>query len=94
MILNNIWLTLIISLPTSNPSARMRIWRALKSAGCGVLRDGVYLLPESQAAALWFEQQAAEIVAAGGTWDQSINEASVRRPGLRPRSACRCLPAG
>ena len=66
MILNNIWLTLIISLPTSNPSARMRIWRALKSAGCGVLRDGVYLLPESQAAALWFEQQAAEIVAAGG----------------------------
>ena len=23
----------------------MRVWRALKSTGCGVLRDGVYVLP-------------------------------------------------
>ncbi len=66
MIKNNTWLTLISSLPTSNPSARMRIWRALKSAGCGVLRDGVYLLPESDTTTLWLEQQAAEVVAAGG----------------------------
>ena len=66
MIKGNAWLTLIISLPTSNPSARMRVWRALKSAGCGVLRDGVYLLPNSEAAAHRFEQQAAEVVAAGG----------------------------
>ena len=61
------WLSLIISLPTSNATARMRIWRALKSAGCGVLRDGVYLLPDSEAAALSLEQQATEIIDAGGT---------------------------
>jgi hypothetical protein len=61
------WLSLIISLPTSNATARMRIWRALKSLGCGVLRDGVYLLPESESAALSLEQQATEIIDAGGT---------------------------
>ena len=60
------WLSLIISLPTSNATARMRIWRALKSMGCGVLRDGVYLLPDSEEAALGLEQQAAEIIDAGG----------------------------
>lgn len=60
------WLSLIISLPTSNATARMRIWRALKSMGCGVLRDGVYLLPDSEKTALGLEQQAAEIVDAGG----------------------------
>ncbi len=61
------WLTLIISLPTSNATARMRIWRALKSAGCGVLRDGVYLLPNNEVAALNLEQQATEVNEAGGT---------------------------
>jgi len=61
------WLALIISLPSTNATARMRIWRALKSNGCGVLRDGVYLLPESDAAVLILEQQAIEVTQAGGT---------------------------
>lgn len=39
------WLTLILSMPTENATARMRAWRALKSSGAAVLRDGVYLLP-------------------------------------------------
>lgn len=42
---NTQWLLLIISLPTGSATARMRIWRALKSLGCGSLRDGAYLLP-------------------------------------------------
>jgi len=37
--------TLVLSLPTRNSTLRMRLWRALKDSGCGVLRDGVYLLP-------------------------------------------------
>jgi hypothetical protein len=37
--------TLVLSLPTRNSTLRMRLWRALKEAGCGVLRDGVYVLP-------------------------------------------------
>ena len=43
------WLLLILSLPTQNAAARMRIWRATKALGCGVLRDGVYALPLSPA---------------------------------------------
>ena len=39
------WLLLVISLPTSGGTARMRIWRALKTLGCVALRDGAYLLP-------------------------------------------------
>ncbi|MDR8746252.1 hypothetical protein C6Q22_00145 [Burkholderia multivorans] len=39
------WLLLIVSLPTSGATARMRIWRALKAIGCAALRDGAYLLP-------------------------------------------------
>ena len=44
------WLLLVISLPTSSATGRMRIWRALKSLGCVALRDGAYLLPPVRAA--------------------------------------------
>jgi hypothetical protein len=40
-----VFLALLTSLPTGNSTIRMRLWRALKSTGCGVLRDGVYVLP-------------------------------------------------
>lgn len=43
----NTWLALIIALPTANATERMRAWRALKSSGAAVLRDGVYLLPDN-----------------------------------------------
>jgi hypothetical protein len=39
------WALLIVTLPTSGATARMRIWRAVKSLGCAALRDGAYLLP-------------------------------------------------
>ena len=39
------WALLIVTLPTSGATARMRIWRAIKTLGCAALRDGVYLLP-------------------------------------------------
>lgn len=55
---------LVLSLPTRNSTLRMRVWRALKEHGCGVLRDGVYLLPESHADAL--EGIEADIRARGG----------------------------
>jgi hypothetical protein len=64
--LANRWLLLIMSLPTPQASARMRIWRALKAAGCAVLRDGVYLLPESEACRTCLEAQAADIRSEGG----------------------------
>lgn len=63
------WLLLIISLPTNSATARMRIWRALKSLGCGSLRDGAYLLPHSL-----LQQQALKALSddtvreGGSTW--------------------------
>ncbi|MCD6042762.1 MAG: chromate resistance protein b, partial [Burkholderiales bacterium] len=40
---------LVLSLPARNSTLRMRLWRALKQTGCGILRDGVYLLPSGGA---------------------------------------------
>jgi hypothetical protein len=60
------WLLLITNLPGRNPTLRMRIWRALKAAGAGLLRDGVYVLPNSAAARRVFEEQGGEIKAGSG----------------------------
>ena len=60
------WLLLITNLPGRNPTLRMRLWRALKVTGAGPLRDGVYVLPISEASRRAFEEQAAEIKGAGG----------------------------
>jgi hypothetical protein len=61
------WLLLITNLPGQNSALRMRSWRALKARGAGLMRDGVYVLPSSDDARATFEQQAAEISAAGGS---------------------------
>lgn len=39
------WLLLVVSLPTSAATPRMRLWRGIKSLGGAALRDGAYLLP-------------------------------------------------
>jgi hypothetical protein len=41
------WCLLVLSLPTESATARMRIWRSLKTQGCAALRDGAYLLPDT-----------------------------------------------
>jgi hypothetical protein len=61
------WLLLITNLPGRNPTLRMRLWRALKATGAAPLRDGVYVLPISEASRRAFEEQAIEITGAGGT---------------------------
>jgi hypothetical protein len=61
------WLLLINSVSGENKTARMRIWRALKASGAGTPRDGVYVLPNSEAARTVFREQAAEVVDAGGS---------------------------
>ena len=68
MIVNRLaWLLLITNLPGQNQTLRMRIWRALKAAGAGLLRDGVYVLPESSASRKTFAEQAIEIRSGAGT---------------------------
>jgi len=60
------FIALLTSLPTGNSTLRMRVWRALKGSGCGVLRDGVYLLPVEAPGAAALAEAEAEIKAAGG----------------------------
>jgi len=60
------WLLLITNLPGHNPTLRMRIWRTMKSAGAGLLRDGAYLLPNANGSLEALEEQASEIRSAGG----------------------------
>ncbi|WP_411726771.1 chromate resistance protein ChrB domain-containing protein [Methyloglobulus sp.] len=60
------WLILIVSLPTQNSAGRMRVWRALKALGCGILRDGVYLLPHRPEFLKTLQFQAEDVIAGGG----------------------------
>ena len=86
------WLLLVSNLPGHNPTLRMRIWRAMKAAGAGLLRDGTYLLPGSDQAREAFAEQAAEIKAAGGlahllSFDAESPEQNAEFVALFDRSA-------
>ena len=59
------WSILIVTLPSQPNAVRLRIWRALKTLGCAALRDGAYLLPQDQSAAL--DAIAAEVREHGGS---------------------------
>ena len=61
------WLELVISLPTENATERMRVWRALKTTGAVVLRDGVYVIPDRPDLEEVFTRLASEIDEAGGS---------------------------
>jgi len=61
------WLILVMRLSGRAGTPRMRIWRALRSLGVAVLRDGVYLLPASPSRREALEQQASEIRVLGGS---------------------------
>jgi hypothetical protein len=61
------WLLLVISLPTSSATGRMRIWRALKSLGCVALRDGAYLLPAGPGRAGALRELGDECLREGGS---------------------------
>src|SRR4051812_46793743 len=56
---------LVLSLPTRNSTLRMRLWRALKETGCGILRDGVYALPQGTDASALAKVES-DIRASGG----------------------------
>jgi hypothetical protein len=64
---NQQWLLLVTNLPGQNQTLRMRVWRALKAAGAGLLRDGVYVLPQTPSSRQVFEEQAREIRAVAGS---------------------------
>jgi hypothetical protein len=43
------WLLTIAQLPIEDPASRMRVLRTLESLGAAVMREGVYLLPDTPA---------------------------------------------
>ena len=57
---------LVLSMPARNSTVRMRVWRALKETGCGVLRDGVYVLPAGSAGGSVLAEMESEIRSANG----------------------------
>jgi hypothetical protein len=59
------WSLLLASLPADSNALRLRTWRSLKALGCAALRDGAYLLPSMQAAAL--QRVADEVRQHGGS---------------------------
>jgi len=61
------WLLLVVTLPTSSATARMRIWRTLKALGCGALRDGVYLLPDTDMLRAQLAGLGDDTIREGGT---------------------------
>jgi hypothetical protein len=65
--MNCSWLILVVSLPTRNSAGRMRVWRTLKALGCGVLRDGVYLLPYRPEFRQTLQLQAEDVISGGGS---------------------------
>lgn len=60
------WHLLIASLPTTGATARMRLWRAIKTLGCAPLRDGAYLLPDRPGHAGTLAELAEQTNAGGG----------------------------
>lgn len=60
------FLALFVSLPTKASTGRMRVWRSVKALGCATLRDGVYLLPDSDDSAASLDEVAAQAAEAGG----------------------------
>jgi hypothetical protein len=71
------WLLLVVSLPTPNATARMRIWRGLKALGCRALRDGAYLLPTGADREQLLQELGEECIREGGSaWLMSVHARS------------------
>jgi len=71
------WLLLVVSLPTSGATARMRIWRGLKSLGCAALRDGAYLLPAGDEREKALQALADDCLREGGSaWLMAVQPRS------------------
>jgi hypothetical protein len=77
------WLTLVLNLPVDDPAGRMKILRTLETLGAGVLRDGVYVLPESRDARRGFDRLVQGVERIGGRADlltaETVDAAQTKR---------------
>lgn len=68
------WLMLVHQLPARPSNLRVRVWRRLQQVGAVVLRNSLYVLPNTEESREDFNWVREEIVASGG--EVSILEAS------------------
>src|SRR2546425_5542258 len=61
------WLVTVAQLPTEDPAGRMRVLRTLESVGAAVLREGVYVLPDTAANRQSLDALADYIARAAGS---------------------------
>jgi hypothetical protein len=61
------WLLTIAQLPTEDPASRMRVLRTLESLGAAVMREGVFLLPDTPGNRQSLETLSDYIVKISGT---------------------------
>lgn len=76
------WFLLVVSLPTTSATARMRVWRGLKALGCVALRDGAYLIPASPDNEQALQQLGDECRREGGSaWLMDVQPRSAEDAG-------------
>lgn len=80
------WLLLILTLPGRQPALRMRVWRRLQAAGVGVLRDGVYVLPQRPELAELLQGLSREVREGRGTARVLTVQDGSEFPGLFDRA--------
>lgn len=74
------WLLLVVSLPTSASTARMRFWRGVKALGATALRDGAYLLPNLPGLREALQALATDAASEDGkVWMLSVQAADEQR---------------
>ncbi len=60
------WILLLPSVPTSDPSARVKVWRQLQGVGAVALKNSVYVLPNREECIEAFQWVARELGEVGG----------------------------
>lgn len=72
------WLVLVVGLPVDDPASRMKVLRTLEAMGAGMLRDGVYLLPDTREHLRGLQRIVQQVERIGGTADllQAIAEST------------------
>ena len=83
----------VAQLPTEDPASRMRVLRTLESLGAAVMREGVYLLPDTPANRHVARARSAEyIVKSAGIAHVLQRRAPPRRAAAGSSSACSTAP--
>lgn len=71
------WTLFLLTEAGADASGRVRVWRALKTLGPAVLRDGVYLLPARPELETALAERCADVKRAGGQAYVFVFEASL-----------------